>query len=188
MPRLMSVCVVVSLSHLTKYASRGVVPWNAPCRNRLCMNAPTLSRICAHSGSSLGSNTTHCVPAVEALLEEQRGAPHRDVLPLARQPVGARAGCARPRPRGPAPGTARRQLTPSGLSWPFSPSVSGTVSAGTPSSGRLEPGRRLPDAALARRCGPSRRRPRRPRRRSAPGCPAAGWAAAAAGRTARRSC
>ena len=26
------------------------------------MNAPTLSRICAHSGSSLGSNTTHCVP------------------------------------------------------------------------------------------------------------------------------
>ncbi len=26
------------------------------------MNAPTLSRICAHSGASLGSNTTHCVP------------------------------------------------------------------------------------------------------------------------------
>ena len=62
MPRLMSFCVVVSLSHLTKYASRGVVPWNAPWRNRLCMNAPTLSRICAHSGSSFGSNTTHCVP------------------------------------------------------------------------------------------------------------------------------
>ena len=26
------------------------------------MNAPTFSRICAHSGSSFGSNTTHCVP------------------------------------------------------------------------------------------------------------------------------
>src|SRR3569623_238985 len=26
------------------------------------MKAPRLRRICAHSGSSLGSNTTHCVP------------------------------------------------------------------------------------------------------------------------------
>ena len=26
------------------------------------MKAPMLSRICAHSGSSFGSNTTHCVP------------------------------------------------------------------------------------------------------------------------------
>ena len=26
------------------------------------MNAPTLSRICAHSGSSFGSKTTHFVP------------------------------------------------------------------------------------------------------------------------------
>ena len=26
------------------------------------MNAPTFRRICAHSGSSFGSNTTHCVP------------------------------------------------------------------------------------------------------------------------------
>ena len=40
----------------------GVLPWKAPWRNSVCMNAPTLSRICAHSGSSLGSNTTHCVP------------------------------------------------------------------------------------------------------------------------------
>ena len=62
MPRLMSFWVVVSLSHLTKYASRGVLPWNAPCRKRLFMNAPTFRRICAHSGSSFGSNTTHCVP------------------------------------------------------------------------------------------------------------------------------
>ena len=62
MPRLTSSCVVVSLSHLTKYASRGVVPANAPWRKRLFMKAPTLSRICAHSGSSLGSKTTHWVP------------------------------------------------------------------------------------------------------------------------------
>ena len=43
------------------------------------MNAPTLSRICAHSGSSFGSNTTHCVPRIQALLDEQRraGAPGR---------------------------------------------------------------------------------------------------------------
>src|SRR6266705_6968053 len=30
MPWLMSFCVVVSLSNLTKYASRGVWPWKAP--------------------------------------------------------------------------------------------------------------------------------------------------------------
>src|SRR5262249_49642007 len=33
MPRLVSVSVVVSLSHLTKYASRRVCPAKAPCRN-----------------------------------------------------------------------------------------------------------------------------------------------------------
>jgi hypothetical protein len=62
MPRLMSACVVVVLSQRTKYASRGDEPWNAPWRNRFCMKAPTLRRICAQSGSSFGSNTTHCVP------------------------------------------------------------------------------------------------------------------------------
>src|SRR6266849_1398970 len=36
--------------------------WKAPWRNRSCIKTPTLSRICAHSGSSFGSNTTHCVP------------------------------------------------------------------------------------------------------------------------------
>ena len=68
----MSVWVVVSPSHLTKYASRGVEPWNAPLRNSVCMNAPTFSRICAHSGSSFGSNTTHFSALDEALLDEQR--------------------------------------------------------------------------------------------------------------------
>ena len=41
-------------------AARGV--WKAPLRKRSCMNAPTESRICDHSGSSLGSKTTHLSP------------------------------------------------------------------------------------------------------------------------------
>lgn len=61
-PRLISFWVVVSLLHFTMYASFGVEPWKAPCLKRFCMNAPTLSLICAQSGSSLGSKTTHCVP------------------------------------------------------------------------------------------------------------------------------
>ena len=59
MPRLMSFCVVVSLVALDEVGIARRLPWNAPCRNRFCMNAPTFSRICAHSGSSFGSNTTH---------------------------------------------------------------------------------------------------------------------------------
>src|SRR5947209_8601625 len=43
-PRSMSFCVVVSLSHLTKYAEAAVVPWNAPWRNMFCINAPTFRR------------------------------------------------------------------------------------------------------------------------------------------------
>ena len=62
MPLSMSVCVVVSASHLTKNASRGVVPANAPCWKRVLRNEPTFSRIDAHSAASFGSNTTHCVP------------------------------------------------------------------------------------------------------------------------------
>src|SRR5207237_960399 len=34
----------------------------AAARTRFCMKAPTFSRICAQSGSSFGSKTTHCVP------------------------------------------------------------------------------------------------------------------------------
>ena len=67
----------------------GVLPWNAPCRNRSCMNAPTFSRICAHSGSSLGSNTTHCVPRYR--LSSMNSASRRTghVLVLVGQLVGA---------------------------------------------------------------------------------------------------
>ena len=48
----------------------------------------------------------------------------------------------------PAAGIARRQLTPNGLSWPFSASVSGTLRAGTPTEARFEAGGRFPDPAL----------------------------------------
>jgi hypothetical protein len=60
------------------------------------MNAPTLRRICAHSGSSFGSKTTHCVPRKSALLDEERQPPHRDVLPLRSQTVGAFGGARTP--------------------------------------------------------------------------------------------
>ena len=73
----------------TKYASRAEVPWNAPWRNRLCMKAPTLSRICAHSGSSFGSNTTHFSPRYRLSSMNSAGAPDRDVLVLVAELVGA---------------------------------------------------------------------------------------------------
>ena len=53
------------------------------------MNAPTLSRICAQSGSSLGSKTTHLSAAVQALLDEERRAADRHVLVLVGGGVGA---------------------------------------------------------------------------------------------------
>ena len=58
------------------------------------MNDPTFSRIAAQSGSSLGSNTTHCRAPIQALFEEQRGAPHGHILPLVGQRVRAHE-CAR---------------------------------------------------------------------------------------------
>ena len=65
--------------------------------------------------------------AVQALLEEQREAAHRDVLPLAGELVGAVEGARAPDDVA-VDGKLRRQLTPSGLSAPFSASVSGRSS------------------------------------------------------------
>ena len=73
MPRSMSSCVVVSCVALDEVGlARASCPGRRPGGTGPCMNAPTLSRICAHSGSSFGSKTTHCGAAEEALLEEQR--------------------------------------------------------------------------------------------------------------------
>ena len=188
MPRLMSVCVVVSPSHLTKYASRGVVPWNAPWRNRFCMNAPTFE-------PDLRPQRLVVRLEHDPLRAADRGSP-RGTAPVRRtgtyfhsrrQRVGAARACARPRRRCPTTGKVRRQLTPSGLSTPFSPSVSfdlQLLDAGEPG---VEPGRRLPDAARgvgARHHAGDRRRTagsRRPRR------PAAGRARAGTGSRSRRS-
>ena len=57
--------VMTVASQITKKLSDSAcfsLCWKAPWRNRLFMKAPRLRRICAHKGSSLGSNTTHCVP------------------------------------------------------------------------------------------------------------------------------
>src|SRR6266498_2048608 len=61
-PRLMSSCVVVSESHLTKKACDGVEPWKAPRRYSVIMNAVMLSRSWVHKGVSFGSNTAHWMP------------------------------------------------------------------------------------------------------------------------------
>ncbi len=138
------------------------------------MNAPTLSRICAHSGSSFGSKTTHCVPrksdsSRKSAVRRTGRYFHSEASRSA--PARVRA----PQTTWPAPGEARRQLTPSGLSRPISRSVSGIASAATPPSVASSPagafhtprvasvraitpaiapdGRERPDLAVAQRVG-----------------------------------
>src|SRR4051812_35230238 len=137
-PLLMSVWVVVSLSHFTRYASGGVTPWNAPWGNRLCINAPMLRRISAHNGSSFGSKTTHCVPRYR--LSSRKSANRRTGTYFhsdasASLPTSVRE----PQTTLPAAGEGRRALTPSGLTIPFSPSVSFEVSSITPPSDASSP-------------------------------------------------
>ena len=95
------------------------------------MNAPTFSRICAQSGSSLGSKTTHCGAAIEAFFDEQGQAADRDVFVFVGQLVGA-AQRARAPDHAPGTGKARRQLMPSGFSMPFSASFRLTCKPWTP--------------------------------------------------------
>ena len=131
-------------------AGRG--PAKAPWRNRPCMNAPTFSRMLAHSGSSLGSNTTHCVP--RRRLSSMYSAVRRTGMyfhwmPARRRPQGPRAP-----DTGPMTGKLRRQLTPSGLSSPFSV-VGHQHRRGRPAGQRgAGPRGRLPDAARAVGAGP----------------------------------
>src|SRR5205823_2306886 len=58
-PLSISCCVVVVLSHLTKKASSGLLPWKAPARNCVNIKERIFSRKLAQSGSSLGSKTAH---------------------------------------------------------------------------------------------------------------------------------
>ena len=96
MPLSMSVWVVVSRSHLTKYASFGVAPWNAPCRNSV-----------VHEGADVEPDLRpqrlvvrlehHPLRAAEqALLDVQRQPAHRDVFPLVGELVGAAQGARAP--------------------------------------------------------------------------------------------
>ena len=125
-----------------------MLPWKAPWRNRLCMNAPTLSRICAHSGSSLGSNTTHFRPRYR--LSSMKSASRRIGMYLyslrevvvavhrARAPVDDAVREDAQRVDGPRvdhPVLARPRTR---YSTPTTPRMSASV-----------PGRRLPDAAGA---------------------------------------
>ena len=112
------------------------------------MNAPTLSRICAQSGSSFGSNTTHLRAAKQALLDEQRQPPHGNVLVVVRDlsPRRQRAGAPR---HGSVHGKIPEALIASGLSTPFSPSVSLYFQPLHARQRGLHAGRSLPHAAGA---------------------------------------
>jgi hypothetical protein len=57
----MSFCVMVVRSHLTKKAASARSPSRPPLRNSLNRKSSIERRILAHSGSSLGSKTAHCV-------------------------------------------------------------------------------------------------------------------------------
>ena len=95
--------------------------------------------------------------AEQRLLEEQRRAPDRQVLPLATRAGRRPRACARPRRVCPRPASARRQLTPSGLSRPISRSVSGIAQR-----------RRRRRASRRARPAPSTRRASRRCARSSP--------------------
>ena len=115
MPRLMSFWVVVSLSHLHEVGL---------ARRRSLERA--LAEQVVHEGADVepdlrpqrlvvGLEDDPLRAAVEALLDEERGAPHRDVLLLVGELVGAPQRARAPDDAA-RRGNVRRQLMPSGLS------------------------------------------------------------------------
>src|SRR5579885_899234 len=102
------------------------------------MNPPILSRSCAQSGSSFGSKTAQRVARykLSSIYSARRrtGAYFQSELRMS-APCNVRA----PQTTGPTPGMRRRQLTPRGLSTPFSGSVSGTLNSDTPAIVALKP-------------------------------------------------
>src|SRR6184192_2043278 len=102
------------------------------------MNAPMLSRICAQSGSSLGSKTTHCVPRQR--LSSRKSAVRRTGMYFHSEasrssPCNVRA----PQMIRPLAGMERKQLMPNGFSSPFSASFRFTLSSGTPTKVASKP-------------------------------------------------
>jgi hypothetical protein len=94
MPRLMSFWVVDSSSHLTTYASRGDVPWKAPCWKRFLHEGAYPEANLRPEGLAVWLVDNPLRPAADALLEEEGEPADRDVLPLGGQCPGVvqRAG------------------------------------------------------------------------------------------------
>ncbi|CAM5615253.1 hypothetical protein RLIN73S_03768 [Rhodanobacter lindaniclasticus] len=101
------------------------------------MKAPTLRRICAHSGSSFGSNTTHWVPRYR--LSTYSASRRTGTYLYSSASRSAPRSVREPHATGPTSGKLRRQFTPSGLSMPFSASLSGTAKPCTPFSAASMP-------------------------------------------------
>ncbi len=87
------------------------------------MKAPTMRRICAQSDSSFGSKTTHLVPR-NKLSSMNSANLHTGMYFQSDACSSAPARVRAPHTTGPAvSGKDRRQLTPCGVSSPFSRSV-----------------------------------------------------------------
>ena len=95
------------------------------------MKAPMFKRICAHSGSSLGSNTTHLVPR-NRLSSMNRARRRMGTYLYSSANALAPRRVRAPQTTLPSTGKVRRQLTPIGFSSPFSSSVSLTFSPWMP--------------------------------------------------------
>ncbi len=110
MPRLISACEAVWLSHLTKYDCCGVRPAKAPMRKRSVRKPWRALQIRAHNVASLGSKTTHCVP--REMLSSIKRASRRTGMYFHSEakwsaPISVRA----PHTTLPCFGITRRQLT-----------------------------------------------------------------------------
>ena len=190
MPRLTSSWVVVSASHLTKYASRGVVPGERALPEEGVQERADVEPDLRPERRVVGLEDHPLRAAVEATPRgtARCGGPAR--TSTRRRARRRPPACARPTPREPTSGKVRRQLTPIGLRLPvlavgqLSPSARATPA--TPAS---SPGRRLPDAARRRPCAPSRPATAPLGGKSAGRVvPAAGRAPAGTGSRAPRSC
>ena len=95
MPRLMSFCVVVSASHLTKYASRGVCPLECALAEEIVHERTDVEANLRPERLVVRLEDHPLQTAEEALLDEERRAAHGDVLVfIRRRIVAAQRACA----------------------------------------------------------------------------------------------